>query len=157
MFRKVSITWVISSVAKAKLRLYCHKQGFKQVHNWYDRHPLRLICTVPFGRMQPPYDTPTTLFRPRLSQGLKACFKILQHFSCRTRVVKEVAFSKIVPSGSETPNSRELVSAGEVSVPVGLGTSLVSRRDDSGKSCRKNIILRLNSLFRTNTCAWLCA
>ena len=37
----------------------------------------------------------------------------------------------IVPSGSETPNNRELVSTGEVSVPVGLGTSLVSRRDDS--------------------------
>ena len=55
---------------------------------------LRPIYTVRFCRMQPLYNSLTTLFRPRLSQGFKTCFKILQLFLCRKCVIRRLHATK---------------------------------------------------------------
>ena len=48
-----------------------------------------------FCRIQLPYDTLTTLFRPRLSQGFKICFKILRlFFRVSKRVVRRLHATK---------------------------------------------------------------
>ena len=55
---------------------------------------IRPIYTVRFCRMQPPYYTLTTRFRPRLSYGFKHVLKSYDFFSCRKRVVRRLHATK---------------------------------------------------------------
>ena len=61
---------------------------------YLDLHGMILLHTTSWWRVL------MTLFRGRLLWGFKTYFKILQRFSCRKHVVKEVACDKIAPCKS---------------------------------------------------------